>query len=332
MKVLVTGAGALLGQGIIKALRISSLRPQIVAVDPNPLSAGLYWADSAHLIPMANSPVYLDRLREVLDREKPDLLLVGTDVELEPLAMAQAALERDFGTKVLVSEPDVVRIADDKWLTYLFLRNQGLGHAASCLPGSEAELIEEVGFPLVVKPRIGARSVGFNVVRNRLELDRAIQSQSNIVIQEHIGTDETEYTAGTLTFDGKCAASIVMRRDLRDGNTYRAYVDAYPELNSAVRRVADRLKPYGPANFQFRLDDGEPKIFEINSRFSGTTPLRAHAGFNEVEMSIRHILYGEPIVQPEVRPLVLLRHWEETIVPPGSLLSSDGLCGLSARV
>jgi carbamoyl-phosphate synthase large subunit len=332
VKVLVTGAGALLGQGIIKALKASSLKLHIVAVDPSPLSAGLYWADSAHLISMASSPGYLDRLREVLSLERPDVVLVGTDVELPLLAAARGELESEYDTKVVISRPEVVRIADDKWLTYQFLRDEGLGHVPSCLPGSEEELIIEVGFPLVVKPRVGARSVGLSIVRSRHELDRAIQSQSNIVIQQYVGTDETEYTAGTLTFDGECSASIVMRRDLRDGNTYRAYVDAYPELNRAMKKVAVRLQAYGPANFQFRLVDDEPKIFEINGRFSGTTPLRAHAGFNEVEMSIRHSLYGEAIVQPVIQPLVLLRYWTETVVRPEDLLlSPDSLRGSFVR-
>ena len=324
-KVLVTGAGALLGQGIIRSLRASALEPYIVAVDPSPLSAGLYWADAAHLIEPANSPIYLERLCEILQDEKPDVLLPGTDVELAVLAEARPWLEAECGLRLLVSNPEVVRIANDKWLTYRFLREQGLGWVPSCLPGAEDELIEEVGFPLVVKPRVGARSVGFSIARNRSELDRAVASQPDIVIQKCVGTDDTEFTAGTLTFEGRCDATIVMRRDLRDGNTYRGYVEAYPELNEMVRETAERLQAYGPANFQFRLDNGEPRIFEINARFSGTTLLRAHAGFNEVEMSIRHILWGEPIIQPQAQPLVLLRHWSETVVRPGELIPAQRL-------
>ena len=41
VKVLVTGAGALVGQGIIRSLMESSLSPVIVAADVSPLSAGL---------------------------------------------------------------------------------------------------------------------------------------------------------------------------------------------------------------------------------------------------------------------------------------------------
>lgn len=323
MKILVTGAGALLGHGIIRALRRSSLQPQIVAVDPSPLSAGLYWADTAHLVPMASEPGYLDAMRKILSDERPDAVLVGTDVELHLFAAQRAEIETEFNTQVLVSDPRVVAIADDKWLTAQFFQESGFAHPASCLPGGEEALIEQVGFPLVVKPRVGARSIGVSLVHNRAELSSAVQGQPGVVIQECVGAADEEYTAGALYFDGRCNASIVMRRDLRDGNTYRAFSDAYPELNQLVRRWTEALKPHGPVNFQFRLRDGVAKVFEINGRFSGTTPLRTHAGFNEVELCLRRLLFDEPVRQPKVEPIVVLRHWSETIVRPGELLTGD---------
>ena len=88
------------------------------------------------------------------------------------------------------------------------------------------------------------------------------------------------------------------------------------------RRLASSLGSHGPANFQFRLDaQGRAKVFEINARFSGTTPLRMRAGFNEVEMVLRRVLRGEPVKQPSVQPMTILRHFTETIVPAGEELS-----------
>ncbi|MBB4186342.1 carbamoyl-phosphate synthase large subunit [Sinorhizobium terangae] len=324
MKVFITGAGALLGQGIIRALRRSTLKATIIVGDPSPLSAGLYWGDVAYLVPMAKDPEYLDRLGELLRAERPDILIPGTDVELPILAANREMIERAYGTKVIISSPHVVSIANDKWLTSEFLRERRLGFVPSCLPGDEETLIERCGFPLVVKPRVGARSIGFSVVRNREQLRQAIAEQPDIVIQKYVGSDATEYTAGTLTFDGKCRATIVMRRDLRDGNTYRAFAEPFPALNKAMAEAADALGAYGPANFQFRLDDGVPRVFEINARFSGTTAVRIHAGFNEVEMSIRHILFGEPVEQPDIMPVTILRHWSETVVRPGELITATG--------
>lgn len=315
MKILVTGAGALLGQGIIRALRQSTLKTTLIAADPNPLSVGLYWADKAYLVPMAKAPDYLPRMQEILHSEKPDLVLVGTDVELVFFAAHRAELERAFNTQILVSDSHVVAIADDKWLTSQFMKENGFDYPESCLPGDEDRLIDKLGFPLVVKPRIGARAIGVHKVHNREELRAALQSEKNAVIQECIGSDDSEYTAGTLYFDGGCAASIVMRRELRDGNTYRAFVDHYPALNEVVRAWAECLKAHGPANFQFRIDgQGRAKVFEINGRFSGTTPLRGLAGFNEVEMCVRRLLLNEPVRQPVVEPKVILRYWSEIVV------------------
>jgi len=321
MKVLVTGAGALLGQGIIRSLMASTLKVEIIAADPSPLSAGLYWTPHRHLLPMARDGRYIEALSALLERERPDAVFVGTDVELVLLAEHRTGLEARFGTKIIVSSPEVVAIADDKYLTWEFLTKHGFDAPRSCLPGDEAALIKAVGFPLVVKPRVGARSVGVSVVKNEAELRRAVDGVPGVVIQECVGTEHDEYTAGVLCFDGACRASIVMRRDLRDGNTYRAYVEAFPELNAQMRRIAEALGPYGPANFQFHVGaDGRAKIFEINGRFSGTTPLRMHAGFNEVEMVLRHVLRGELVVQPQVEPLMILRYFTETVVRAGEAM------------
>ncbi|QIG52563.1 ATP-grasp domain-containing protein [Nordella sp. HKS 07] len=320
MKIAVTGGGALLGQGILRALRRSSLQLHTVALDVSPLSAGLYWADEAYLVPLANAPDYLDAIRRMLAKVRPDVMLVGTDVELVPLAAQRAELEREFNVQILVSSPEVVAIADDKYQTARFFKQHDFAAPASALahdkPGIAA-VIAECGFPLIVKPCIGARSYGVSRADNEEQLQWALAHTKNAVVQECISDADGEFTASGLYFDGHCHAVIVMRRDLRDGNTYRAFTVFDAVLEAQVKAWTEALKPHGPANFQFRIDArGRPKVFEINGRFSGTTPLRAHAGFNEVEMCVRKLLWDEPIVQPEVKPITILRHWSETVIEP----------------
>lgn len=315
MRVLVTGAGAVLGQGVIRALRASTLAPTIIAVDPSPLAAGLYWSDESHLIPMATDPAFESIIASLIERTRPDVVIPGTDVELPAFARNRESWEARFGTYVVVSDSRVVAIADDKYETFRFLAEHGFPAPASCLPGQESDLVARVGFPLIVKPRIGARSIGVVKVTNHDELERALAGRSGLVIQECVATASEEYTAGAVVFDGRCDASIVMRRELRDGNTHRAFVDHYPELNARVREMAEVLGSHGPVNFQFRLDrEGQVKVFEINARFSGTTPFRARAGFNEVELVIRKLVHGEAVRQPRIEPMTILRHFEETVV------------------
>lgn len=322
-KILVTGAGAVLGQGIIQSLRRSSLRPEILAADPNPLSAGLFWADKAFRVPFADDAAFMDRIRSILSDERPDAVLVGTDVELAAFSQHRAALEAEFGTRVIVSRPEVIAIADDKYRTFQFLDGEELHPPLSALPEDPAaleELIDAVGFPLIVKPRVGARSVGVSLVNDRDALAQALEGRTGLLVQECVGTANVEYTASVLVFDGEPRASIVLRRDLRDGNTYRAYSEPSEALNAFTMRAGRTLRPYGPANFQFRTDrDGRPRVFEINARFSGTTPLRAMLGFNEVEMCLRRVLGGEEIRQPAIREATILRFQSEVLVTQDDL-------------
>ncbi len=321
IKVLVTGAGALLGQGIIRSLKWSSLKTQIVAVDPSPLSAGLYWGDAYDLLPLASAPQYLVKVEELLRKHQPDIMMIGTDIELPIFAKNKIDLEKKFQTKIVVSSQALIDIANDKYLTFQFLKKNGFSFPASILPGEEQRLVEQVGFPLIVKPRVGARSIGVNKVTTYEELRQALAKVENPVIQEYVGSDEGEYTAGLICFDGEVKGSIIMRRDLRDGNTYRAFVEKDSIYDRELRRIALSLNPYGPINLQFRVDKaGNVKIFEINSRFSGTTPLRARAGFNEVEFCIQSILNGVKDFSYNIRDVTILRHWSETVVEKSNLI------------
>ena len=51
LNVLVTGAGSVIGQAIIKSLRASSLEVNIIAADYFPMAVGLYWCKSHYLLP-----------------------------------------------------------------------------------------------------------------------------------------------------------------------------------------------------------------------------------------------------------------------------------------
>ena len=114
MKVIVTGAGAVLGQAIIKSLKKSSLKVKIIAVDPSPLAVGLYWADKHYIIPMAMDSNYIEKIYQILKKEKPDVLLVGTDVELLIFSKLKQEIEKRYKTKLLVRESRVIEIANDK--------------------------------------------------------------------------------------------------------------------------------------------------------------------------------------------------------------------------
>lgn len=302
-KILITGAGALLGQEIFHSLKHTKLISDLFIgfADPSQLAVGLYWADASHSLPLASSDSYIEALIELLRANSYQFLIPGTDVELPKISLFREQIETFTGCKVIVSTPRVIDIANDKLLTSTFLSSHDF-----CPPKSwsreslMSEDFNDLPYPLIVKPRNGARSIGVLRVEESAQLMHAISVTDYPVIQECIGSPETEFTAGSLTFEGKCYSTILMKRTLRDGNTWTAQVVNDRILQHSIAKISEALKPYGPCNFQFRLDSsGTPRIFEINSRFSGTTYMRTLSGFDEVAWSI---LYAGDNLPPDNIP------------------------------
>jgi carbamoyl-phosphate synthase large subunit len=317
--VLVTGVGGGIGQSILKSLEGTDY--SAIAADADPLAAGLYAATRAYRIPRADSPEFLPRVMEICCQEKCALIFPGIEPELPVLARASEQL-RAAGVTAVVSSPQVVEIADDKLLTARFLAENGFA-APITLPLAEA--CGSMHLPLVLKPRRGgARSKGVYVVRTEQELRFrcATIDAANYIAQEYLGGDE--FTCGTINFEGRCHGVIVMRRTLRDGDTYKAFVEPDGNIGEHVRAVAEKLVPFGPCNFQLRMKHGGPCIFEINARCSGTTYCRALAGFNEPLMTAEFLL-KKKTPKFKIREMSFLRYWKELVVP------NQRICEMESR-
>lgn len=318
----ILGAGSLLGQGLIKSVRMSKLDCRLVGLDFFPQAVGLYWTDMSYLLvdvldPKVEEKQYIEQLIRILKQEEIQVLLIGIDPEVIRLARYREYIEANTTCRVIVSASHTAEIGHDKWKTHLFLKQHGLPTPFSTIDLNTIDaFVEKVGFPLVVKPRCGSTSKGVSFVQVKEGLKEALRAAGpDPLVQEAVGTPESEYTCGAVVLDDECLGTIVMRRELRDGNTYRAYLEPPTGLESIIQEAALLLKPFGPVNFQLRVGKEGPKIFEINTRFSGTTVIRSLSGFNEVEAVIRWILFGEKTPLSPKKFGVILRYWEEFFVP-----------------
>lgn len=305
--IMVTGVGGGVGQSAIKALQGTPYR--LVGVDSEELAAGLHAVPSAYKGRYANAPDFLDRILDICRLEHCALVFVGHDLELKPLA-DNIDRFRAEGIVPVVSPPEVVHIADDKLATHDFLKSHGF-------PVPETHALHDAGeirFPVVLKPQWGgARSRKTHLIRSQEELQifRPLVDPENCVVQEYIDGDE--YTCGSITFDGRCRGVIAMRRTLRDGDTYKAFVERNEQVETTVHGVVEALNPFGPCNVQLRLRNGEPVIFEINARCSGTTGARVLAGFNEPKM-VADFLLEKTEPEYSIREISILRYWNELVV------------------
>lgn len=318
-RVLITGIGGNVGQGVLKALRASANAFYVVGIDMEALSAGFSLVDRYYQTPRTGDPAFYNAFAAIAREEALEAVYVCSPSELEFFAGHQAELEEELGLSIFVNPPEVVRIGSDKLKTADFLRDAEFPFPETVMSTDEAgveRLIKQHGFPLIAKPRAGSSSRNVFLVNSLDQLRGASRLISDLIVQRYLPDEKSEYTAATLSgHDKKVRALIILRRDLLQGTTYRTELIEDQNLDHQVVRIVEALGAVGPCNLQFRVMDGVAYVFEINPRFSGTSGIRYLYGFNDCEMIFDLLHLKNEVQQPQLRKAVVLRYWNEIFIP-----------------
>ena len=122
-KILVTNAGRSAGINFCRSLRLAPEKFKIIGIDQNKYSLMNAEADAKYLCPAADDPQYIGYLQTIIDSEGIDLLYPSkTNLELWKISE-----ERDsLNTSILLPEDNLIRIFEDKFLTYELMRKAGV--------------------------------------------------------------------------------------------------------------------------------------------------------------------------------------------------------------
>ena len=334
IKILILGAGGNVSQGIIKALKNSDFgetKLNITGACISPESLGLFMCDKAAVSPYANEESFLPWLIEICNREQIQMVLTGVEENIMAISSKQEQFERETDAIFIATDLDKLKIGQDKYLTCEWLSENGLNFPKYCLlEDKEAveELVKTCGFPLIAKPRVGKGSNGVQKINDRAGLEPLIGCK-DYVLQECIGDETKEYTVGCyVDKSGILRETIVMHRKLEHGSTAMAQVVKDEAVRREAERICECFKPRGPLNIQMRKNDaGEAVCFELNVRFSGTTPMRTHFGFKDVEAMVKEYLLEEAIDDCfQVREGIACRYTNEFYLTgnPMEILEKEG--------
>lgn len=321
-RVLVTGAGSGVGQGIVKALRISDLPVVLVGADISLMNAALYRTDEAVIIPRVESAGALDQIIALLGRLEIHVVMVGSEFDLAFFSENREEIERQTGALVIVATPETVTIADDKWATTEFLRKNGLPYAEAHLPQDQNDAVrvaDEWEYPIVLKTRRGTSSRHVHIVKDRTQLLERFESTPLPMLQRVIDIPSSqlgsEYTCSIFkAANGYMIGPFTARRTVRGGTSWHIEVAPFEVLHPPLLAIAKAMDFIGSLNVQLMLTVRGAIPFELNARFSGTTAVRAHFGFNEPAMALLSFFYKEEIPEPEIRSGIAMRYHEEVFV------------------
>lgn len=317
INVLVTGVGAVIGYGVINSLRKSSLPVHIVGIDIYADAVGQHWCDEFIQAKYAVDPNYIQFLLDIIHSRNIDIVFFGTEQEIYRCDKDRDELGEDI-KKLVINRSEILALSKDKWLTYQFLHDNGLGDVAisSVIDGDYNTISEKFGSAFLLKPRNSYASKGIVKVSDAEEFSfyKKRMGQS-FMAQKFVGDVDHEYTVGVFGLgDGTYSSIIALKRVLsQEGATAKAEVFEDQELIKAVNSICLALKPIGPTNLQFRFSEGYFLLLEVNPRISSSTSIRTLFGYNEAEMCVQYFLNNK-ILQPVVKYGRAVRYIDEVVI------------------
>ena len=327
--VLILGMGGDVSKGIRRALALSEIPCRVIGACVDLASEGLYLCDTAYIAPYAADEKFIPWLIELCSREQVDLVLTGVEENVKAISEHLTELREQTKAVFRVSSPEQLRIGGDKLKTCQWLEAHGFptpDYAQAEDVVAVKALVNRVGFPLFAKPRTGKGSSGVFQIQAEEELGQ-LEKLDNYVVEECVGTPEQEYTVGCYRgLDGIQPEPIVMRRTLKHGASWMVEVVENEAICELSKKICKAFLPDGPLNIQLRLDkSGMPVPFELNVRFSGTTPMRAHFGFCDVKAMMYESLMNKEIMPCfAVRTGTAYRYTQEIYLADKPSCEADG--------
>jgi carbamoyl-phosphate synthase large subunit len=285
----------------------------------------LQLCDKRFLVKPTTHPGYIAELLSIVKANKVKLLIPTVDLDLKGLARNKARFAA-MGCHVLVSDPGVIDICQDKRETYKFLLKNNFDTPATVSiqtalrnsADSQSQIANrksQICFPLFLKPWDGSASRGNALVNNRQELLFYARRIPNAICQELIRG--AEHTCDVyVDFDMKVRCVVPRRRiEVRAGEVSKGQVVKNPRLMAEAIRLVEKLGA-GPGVITLQLfltDDGKVKFIEINPRFGGGAPLSIKAGANFPKWILQELTGRKPNIRPDAFKdgLIMLRYDSE---------------------
>jgi predicted ATP-grasp superfamily ATP-dependent carboligase len=294
-RVLITDAEERAVLGACRALRSSGYRVSAVGrLRPAATHWSRHCSERLRLPdPRQSVAAFVDGLEEVLHRKEYAVLIAGSDASL--LAISEHRHRLEHLTRLGLPSHEVVRRSVDKLLLHDLAAVAGLPPPASLVcagPAEAAPAVDELGFPVAVKPAqsflpsgAGLRQQRIAVIEDRADLTRVLpQFGTPFIIQRYERAGSLFSCTGVIA-GGRLlglTTSRVRRMWPPPGgmHTFSETVAPPPGLTARVHALLDALEWQGIFQLQMLELDGRLAVIDLNPRVFASVTLDARAGAN----------------------------------------------------
>ena len=176
------------------------------------------------------------------------------------------------------------------------------------------EFVEEVGFPVLVRPSYVLSGAAMNVCSNQEELERFLKLAANVskkhpVVVSQLIEHAKEVEMDAVAQNGEIVAYAISEHiefaGVHSGDAtiqfppQKLYVETVRRIKRISREIAKALNISGPFNIQYLAKDNDIKVIECNLRASRSFPFVSKVlKINFIELATK-VMLGLPVEKPE---------------------------------
>lgn len=175
------------------------------------------------------------------------------------------------------------------------------------------EFVDEVGFPVLVRPSYVLSGAAMNVCSNQEELERFLKLAANVskkhpVVVSQFIEHAKEVEMDAVAQNGEIVAYAISEHiefaGVHSGDAtiqfppQKLYVETVRRIKRISREIAKALNISGPFNIQYLAKDNDIKVIECNLRASRSFPFVSKVlKINFIELATK-VMLGLPVEKP----------------------------------
>ena len=255
-----------------------------------------------------------ERVLDILELENPYGVIVSTGGQIPN----NLALRLDAqGVSILGTSAESIDRAEDRDKFSAMLDTIGVDQpewrALTSLEDIQA-FVQEVGFPVLVRPSYVLSGAAMNVCSNNEELERFLALAANVSKQHPVVVSRFIEHAKEVEMDAVAKEGEIIAYAISEHIEYagvhsgdatiqfppqKLYVETMRRIKRISRRIAKELNISGPFNIQFLARDNDIKVIECNLRASRSFPFVSKVlKLNLIELATR-VMLGMEVQKPD---------------------------------
>jgi len=254
-----------------------------------------------------------ERVMDILELENPHGVILSTGGQI-PNNLA-LSLDKS-GVNILGTSALSIDNAEDRHKFSSMLDRLGIDQPKWKELSSLSDIntfVDEVGFPVLVRPSYVLSGAAMNVCSNQSELEMFLKLAANVSQKHPVVVSEFIQNAKEIEIDAVANKGEIVTYAISEHIEFagvhsgdatiqfppqKLYIETVRRIKRIVRQIAEALQITGPFNIQFLAKDNDIKVIECNLRASRSFPFVSKVlKLNFIELATR-VMLGEEVEKP----------------------------------